>query len=137
MSSKRLIIATVCCAVLLATTLSAGKKPGITITQVPPSDAGGPDRVGMIAGTTSGARSSEYRVVLYTHTDQWYVQPTIASPYTTIDDKGTWQSETHLGRTYAALLVKSSYHDPQPTLSSVPNVGGEIVAVDIKQGRTP
>lgn len=137
MFSKKWIVAGMCSALLFATSLSAEKKPEIRITQVPPNDVGGPDKVDMIAGTTSGARGSEYKVVLYTRTDRWYVQPTADNPYTTIDDKGKWQSETHLGRTYAAVLVRSSYNDARPILSDLPSIGGDVVARDLKQGRTP
>jgi hypothetical protein len=48
-------------------------------------------------------------VVIYSHTDRWYVQPYDVRPYTTIRSNGVWAKTIHLGETYAALLVKRSY----------------------------
>jgi hypothetical protein len=39
----------------------------------------------------------------------WYVQLTVAAPLTDIDNSGKWETDTHLGSGYAALLVKQSF----------------------------
>lgn len=103
----------------------------ITITEVPPRDPGGPGTHGTIAGMATG-NPDDCVVVLYVRTDQWYVQPTADNPQTPIRD-GRWQSGTHLGREYAALLVKKSYQ-PHPIVNSLPPLGGDVIAEDTKKG---
>jgi len=101
-------------------------KPEIQITEVPPKGAG-PDRVERIAGTVSGVNARECKVIVFAHTDTWYVQPYIESSDTEIRDSNTWQTDTHLGSQYAALLVKNSYKPPSGT-GRLPDVGGPILA---------
>jgi len=101
-------------------------KPGIQITEVPPKGAG-PDRVERIAGTVSGVDGKECKVIVFAHTDTWYVQPYIEASNTEIKDSTTWQTDTHLGSQYAALLVKNSY-GPPTTTGRLPDVGGPILA---------
>ena len=64
--------------------------------------------------------------------DKWWVQPYAASPYTDIGKDGKWESETHGGTEFAALLVKSSY-EPSATLGSLPAVGGDILDIAKKK----
>ena len=80
------------------------EKPGIEITTVPPK-GGGPDSNGTIAGRANGVRGKAFRVIVYARTDKWYVQPFADSPHTSIGDNGDWETDTHLGNEYAALLV--------------------------------
>jgi len=87
----------------------------------------GPDRVEKMAGTVSGVNREECRVVVFARTNTWYVQPYAASPYTTISN-GKWETDTHLGDEYAALLVKSSYK-PTATTDTLPKVGGDVLAI--------
>lgn len=102
-------------------------KPSIQITDVP-SKGAGPEAMERIAGTVSGVNVKECKVVIFTHTDKWYVQPYIDSPDTPIRDDGTWDNDTHLGSEYAALLVKVSYKPPATT-GTLPNVGGTVLAI--------
>jgi hypothetical protein len=87
--------------------------PSITITKAPPA-GGGEDSWGTIAGRTTGANPAEQRVVIYARTDQWYVQPWVAKPFTPLRKDGSFQTGIHLGEEYAALLVDHSF-DVQPT----------------------
>jgi hypothetical protein len=103
-----------------------GSAPTITLTTLPVAGAGA-DSWGQIAGKTTGANPDEQRVVLYALTDQWYVQPLIAQPFTKIAKDGSFQSGTHLGGTYAALLVDRSFVPP-PTLAALPPVGDGVIA---------
>jgi hypothetical protein len=99
----------------------------ITITEIPPAGAG-PDSQGNISGTIKGVEKPEtFKIVLYAHTDWWYVQPLADSPYTDIGTDGHWSSWTHLGQRYAVLLVTSSYRPPAK-VQSLPSIGGMIVA---------
>ena len=102
-------------------------KPEIQITEVPPKGAG-PDRVERIAGTVRGVNIKECKVVVFARTDTWYVQPYIEGSDTEIRDSNTWQTDTHLGSEYAALLVKNSYKPPTTT-GRLPDVGGPILAI--------
>lgn len=110
-------------------------EPSITITNVPPSGAGGPDKTSPIEGTAGGVDFSKHMVVIYAFAGgTWWVQPTTASPLTRIDARGKWQTITHLGSTYAALLVKQSYK-PAATSDGVPQVGDEVVAIKLVTGK--
>ena len=101
--------------------------PSITITLVPPSGAG-ESSWGTIAGNVQGVNVNECKVVIFAYGNTWYVQPWVASPYTEIDKDGNWETGTHLGFEYAALLVKDSYKPPATT-SSLPKVGGDVLAI--------
>jgi len=100
---------------------------GIVITDAPLSGGGASSR-GIIKGRASGGDPRQTRVVIYSHTDRWYVQPYDVRPYTTIRSNGVWAKTIHLGETYAALLVKRSYIPP-PTLDVLPPVGEYVLAV--------
>ena len=82
-----------------------------------PSQGAGPDSLGVIAGKVSGIGSpSQFRVAVYAFTDHWYVQPTRDGSLTLIDNEGNWKTATHLGTSYAALLVNSEFSPPvQPS----------------------
>jgi hypothetical protein len=99
--------------------------PNIQITEIP-SKGAGPDALETIAGTVSGVKVKDCKVVIFARTNTWYVQPYIDSPDTTINDDGTWHNDTHLGSQYAALLVKASYKPPTTT-GKLPT-GGLILA---------
>jgi len=102
-------------------------KPEIQITEVPPQGAG-PNRVERIAGTVSGVNTKECKVIVFAQTDTWYVQPYIEASDTEIKNSKTWQTDTHLGSQYAALLVNNSYKPPRTT-GRLPDVGGLILAI--------
>jgi hypothetical protein len=86
--------------------------PIITIIRVPPM-GGGPGRRAEIAGRVDGVNNfKNYRVVIYSMVDYWYVQPFDYAPHTAINSDGTWSSFIHLGVQYVALLVEKSYMPP-------------------------
>jgi hypothetical protein len=115
-------------------TAESRTKPSITITQTPPYDEkGGSERMAIIKGNVQGSgECKDCKVVLFARTNTWWVQPIADSPDTVIVD-GKFESETHLGSAYAAVLVRSSYKAPATTFR-LPNVGGEVLAVDVKEG---
>jgi hypothetical protein len=103
------------------------KKPSITIISVPTDPPGESMASEPIKGAVNGGDPKEYKVIIYARGgDKWWVQPTIASPFTDIGSDGKWESETHGGTEFAALLVKSSYK-PEATLGTIPQVGGDIL----------
>jgi hypothetical protein len=105
----------------------ASSKPGIAISHVPQRGAG-PEGMRTIAGTVSGVGTRRVRVVLFARTNTWYVQPYAASPYTAIGTDGKWQTQTHLGDEYAALLVEATYKPPAMT-DTLPEVDGPVLAI--------
>jgi hypothetical protein len=108
--------------------------PATVIILFIPSRGGGPDSKGVIAGRVSGLDDPmRYRIVIYALTDRWYVQPTINEPLIVIQDDGNWESTTHLGFEYAALIVRSSF-DPPESLDAIP--GGDGVIAFTRVGAT-
>lgn len=106
--------------------------PSIEISQIPPADAGGPNKVETIAGRVSGVRAGQ-RLVLFAKSGVWWVQPTVNQPFTSVQPDATWQNAIHLGTEYAALLVEAGYRPPA-TLDELPAVGGDVVAKVIAKG---
>jgi hypothetical protein len=110
----------------LATTTGTGR---IHITVIPRYDEkGGPLKQGRIAGRVDGitaANASSYRVVIYSKTDDWWVQPTAAQPYTMLDDRGNFDEEIYLGSEYAVLFVTDSFTNALPRIPVLPRKGTE------------
>jgi hypothetical protein len=124
-----------------STSSQLGKPPrplstiSVSINEMPRYDAfGGPIETSRIAGEVHGARSPEYRVVLYSLTDYWYLQPEVAHPYTLIDANGRWSASVHLGSRYAALVVRGDYQPPVRT-GELPPPGDDVIAVTEINGR--
>jgi hypothetical protein len=107
----------------------------VSINEIPRYDAfGGPIETSRIAGEVRGARAPEYRVILYSFTDHWYIQPEVAHPYTLIDANGRWAANVHLGSRYAALVVRSDYQ-PTARTGELPRPGDDVLAVTEIDGR--
>jgi len=68
------------------------------------------------------------KIVIYARADEWYVQPSAESPYTDACSSGEWETETHLGTEYAALLVEPSFK-PRSRVSDLPIVQKGVIAV--------
>jgi len=106
-----------------------GEKEAVSITEIPHAGQGGPETTEPISGLAKGVKFEKFKVVVYAYAvGTWYVQPTVAAPLTDIDNSGKWETDTHLGSSYAALLVKQSFKPPA-TLSSLPIAQGEIAAM--------
>jgi hypothetical protein len=107
----------------------------IRIRQVPTYDpVGGPAAMEEIAGEVTGVDLKGLRIVIYAWTDNWYVQPFSMAPFTDLEPDGKWSTQSHLGSRYAALLVKPSFN-PRNIISTLPAVGGDVLAVNTTQGR--
>ena len=104
----------------------------IEFRKVPLADAGGPTKFGVIEGRVADARSSR-QIVLYARSGQWFVQPYVDQPFTSIDGSN-WKNRIHLGTEYAALLVEPGYQ-PTAQLDTLPPPGGAVVAVALTPGR--
>lgn len=113
--------------IVAALSASASAEVMIDFTQVPVAGEG-PESQGNIAGDVRGLENPErYKIVLYAHTDWWYVQPLRSDPYTDIASNGRWSNWTHLGYRYAALVVRDTFQPPAKT-QSLPHVGGDVIA---------
>ena len=106
--------------------------PSIQFTAIPPAAVGGSERVAPIGGRVTGGRSGQ-RIVIYTRSGVWWVQPTTAQPFTTVELDGTWKSTIHLGTEYAALLVDEGYRAVN-TRNALPPLGNGVTAMAIVQG---
>jgi hypothetical protein len=107
----------------------------LEVTTIPRAGEGGADETDSIAGTAVGVILQDARVVIYAHAgDRWWVQPLATTPLTEIRAEGRWQTTTHLGFEYAALLVHKS-HSPEGQRFALPAVGGCIWAAVMIKGR--
>jgi len=95
---------------------------------------------GVIKGIVKGLDASDvnkYRVVIYSETDQFYVQPFEDNPYTSIRRNGEWSANIFLANaSYAALLVKQTGSGwpmwPSPLRRLPTTVDGvEIIDMDV------
>ncbi len=110
----------------------AQNRPSIEFTRVPPAGEGSQERMEPIAGHVTGARPGE-RIVLFSRSGRWWVQPFDDKPYTTIQADSTWKTSVHPGSAYAALLVDSGFRPP-PTVNTLPGTGGPVLATAIVKG---
>ena len=102
----------------------------IEITIIPKSGLGENSR-GTITGNVRGLDNPEdYKVILFAHTNRWWVQPLADDPETVIDTKGEWTNWTHLGSEYAALVIRPPYAPP-PNPISLPKVGDRVLAIKV------
>ena len=138
--SARLCFLLMLVAALVSTTFCRGQqaqpqhgnnnaRASVSITGVPHAGPGGPGPTEPISGKARGVDYATHKVVVYVFAgDRWWVQPTVANPFTDIDANGNWETDTHLGSSYAAILMRPSFR-PSATLDTLPNVQGDIVAV--------
>ncbi|MBC8166046.1 MAG: hypothetical protein H7Y20_09250 [Bryobacteraceae bacterium] len=106
-------------------------QPAIAFTKLPPSGHGSPDRIHDIGGRVTHAGSGQ-RIVLFARSGIWWVQPTAEQPFTAIKPDSSWQSSTHPGSAYAALLVTPEYRPPA-TVSRLPDKGGAVLATVVAE----
>ena len=85
-----------------------------------------------IGGRAAGIRPGQ-RIVIYTKSGVWWVQPLTSEPFTTVGPDGTWENTIHLGMEYAALLVDGGYR-PANTRDALPPLGGGVIAIATRQG---
>src|SRR5262245_44584850 len=102
-------------------TKTARVEPSIQLTTIPPAAVGGSERVAPIAGRVIGIQPGQ-RIVIYTKSGVWWVQPLTSRPFTSVGPDSTWRSTIHLGDEYAALLVDDGYR-PANTRDALPPVG--------------
>jgi signal transduction histidine kinase len=112
----------------------AHDQPVIKFTTVPVSGADDPEKTAAIRGRVFGAESGQ-QVVLYSKgVAAWWVQPFANQPFTKVRPDSTWESWTHPGTQYAALLVGPTFRPPA-TAEVLPTEG--VIATAIAQGELP
>lgn len=111
--------------------------PSIEFNKVPPTGEGGPVQLSPVSGHVKGARAGE-KIVLYAEDANgvWWVQPQAIQPFAAIKSDSSWETSTHLGVEYAALLVDSGYR-PLATTKVLPSQGGKVLALRIVKGVGP
>jgi hypothetical protein len=84
---------------------------------------------------------SSYKVLLYVHTDQWYIHPYAGQgegkSWASVSEKGSWSLST-VQREFpadrvAALLVVKDYPEPN-RVTSLTNIPAKAVIVRVLQG---
>jgi hypothetical protein len=106
--------------------------PSIRFTTVPPAAVGGTERVAPIAGRVTGIQPGQ-RIVIYTRSGVWWVQPRTVQPFTPVAADSSWQNAIHLGDEYAALLVDDGYR-PANMRDALPPLGNGVVAIATVKG---
>lgn len=105
----------------------------IEITNVPPAEQGGSDTHADIAGRVSGKVPPDSMVAIYVRAyGSWYIQPNAHAVHV-IQPNNTWETWTHTGSRYAALLVRSDF-EPLTRLDMLPQTNGYVLALDIIDG---
>lgn len=114
MTISRAVIATVLLVVVSVSMLFA-QEISITIDKIITNER--------IAGRISGLSTADYpnyKVIVYVHTDRWYIHPYAGQgegmSWASIQENGTWQIQT-VQREFkavrvAALLVQQNYPEP-------------------------
>ncbi len=82
-----------------------------------------------VYGTANILDTTQYRVVLWAKTDRWYVQPSIANPYTIVQGDGSWSNSTYPWNRMVALLVDLTY-DPGSIRDYHPSMDAGVVCWD-------
>jgi hypothetical protein len=134
----KLTLLAVICLQISCSSSSSGTQPSVTFTKLPPYGEGTAFKLGTIEGRVTPVHAGS-RIILYAKSGVWWIQPATREPFTHIQSDGMWKNETHPGTSYAALLVKDSYH-PRPKMDQLPDEGGDVLAVtsvDGPKGPTP
>jgi signal transduction histidine kinase len=83
MVSVSALLLSACLALTGCESHRADKLPMIGFTKIPPAAQGGREKVQTIAGRVTGAHPGQ-QIVVYVRIGAWWVQPTVASPFTPI-----------------------------------------------------
>jgi hypothetical protein len=118
---------------ILAACHSRPPGPSIEFTRIPQTDPGGKEKNDIIEGIVKGGRPGQ-RIVLYSRSGKWWVQPLRTNPFTAVQKSGKWTNATHLGTEYAALLIEPGFRPPF-TYDALPSRGGYVAAVAVARGQ--
>jgi hypothetical protein len=99
--------------------------PGIEVLEYP--SRGG----GTIAGKVAGLpHPDRYGIIIYAHTDKWYVQPDADHATVRVQENGSWRSWTRRGSEFLVLLVPRGFR-PEAASDAPPIAGDDVVTFQI------
>lgn len=130
---KRCFLVIICIFIWSCSSARIESEPHIEFTILPFTHEGGTVRMEPLEGRVIGAKAGQ-RIVLYTRSGDWFVQPFADQPFTDIRSDMTWRSTVHLGTDFAALLVEPGY-TPAARSTSLPAVGDGILAIAVTRAR--
>jgi hypothetical protein len=96
-------------------------KPAVTLNTPVPGAT-------QLSGRALNVDPTKTKVVIYVLTDQWFVQPFTAAPFTDIAADGTWTSSTHAWSSIVVLLVNSANYTPVATNILNPALDPNVIA---------
>jgi hypothetical protein len=108
--------------------------PSIKFITVPRYDpVGGASTTADIDGVVDGVSNpDQLRVVIYAKTgNTWWVQPLVAAPYSSIDRHGQFETWTHTGTDYAAILVRKGFEPPTAIDGRLPESPDILARVEV------
>ncbi len=107
-------------------------EPSVEFTKIPMAEIGGTVRIESVEGIVKNS-CSDCRIVIYTKSGEWYVQPFFDKPFTEIQPDGKWSNITHLGTEYAALLITPEFI-PESKINELPEKSDSVIAAKIVNG---
>lgn len=81
-----------------------------------------------LSGSALNIDPANAKVVIYALTNQWYVQPTVAAPFTDISAGGSWASSTNPWNSVVVLLVNPATYAPAATQTANPASAPGVLA---------
>jgi hypothetical protein len=81
-----------------------------------------------LTGHVSNADTSSAKIVIYALTNEWYVQPSVDAPFTTIAADGSWTSSTNSWSNLVVLLVSTATYLPAATETTNPALDPGVLA---------
>ena len=100
--------------------LRAGQ-PAVVLDPPPPGAS-------QLSGYACNVDTSKIKVVVYALTNQWYVQPYAAWPFTNIASDGSWTTGTHPWEALVVLLVDPANYAPPATEITNPALDPNVLA---------
>lgn len=129
---KKILLFIFCISAFSCSSPENSTEPYIKFSQIPMAEVGGTVRLESIEGRVFNS-SPQYKIVIYTRSGEWYVQPFADKPFTDIRANSTFSTLVHLGTEYAAVLVKPEFV-PKPKITGLPEKGGDVIAVAVVNG---
>jgi len=81
-----------------------------------------------LSGSACNVDPNSIRVVVYALTNEWYVQPLTAAPFTTISADGSWATSTNPWSSLVVLLVNPASYTPAATEITNPALDPGVIA---------
>lgn len=129
---KKICLVIICVMFFGCRSSDASLEPSVEFTKIPMAEIGGTLRLEPIEGLVRNSRP-EYKIILYTKSGEWYVQPFADKTFTEIQPDGKWSNITHLGTEYAALLVTPEFV-PEIKTHILPEKSNAVIAVAVVDG---